>query len=402
LPRVFSYTANSRYVSKVYTVKYPVENWENAVFSLENSESVENFIQAIIGICEKEKIDLIYPSNDFTAFIFSKHQNRFLGRGIKIPVPQISLLRNIVDKYRITKLAERENIPCPGTFLVINPEEFEKGVMKLGFPAILKWRFGSGSREVKFVDKDNYESIRRSIQIHGERHYILQEFIPGKEMVYIRVYANQSHLPIAESYVRNKRPELRIFQGRGISEETIEPPEIAGKIRDFFKNIEYIGYGHVQLKRDARNEKLKFLELNFRISQGTWGEMALGFNAPLVNYNLFYARDYNSCVYNKPPGVVFLYPVQDAVIFFKYLLYLFRKYAYNSIPPLSWRKNPYEKLPLLSELIHDFNKRYISLQFSQRKYDIFFVSLRKDPLVSLAYWLDYVYSIFKKKYPHEF
>jgi len=403
LPQVFSFTANSKYISKVYSVKYPLENWECAVFRWKNSESVENFIEDIISICKKEEVSLIYPTNDFTAYILSKNQSRFSNLDIKIPIQPIPLLQNIADKYKIIELAERENIPCPKTILVTDLSEFDRGISQLGFPSILKLRFGLGAWGIKFINGDNYKFVRKNLSEHISRHYVLQEFIPGKEMVYIRIYMNQRHRPVAESYVRNNRPELRIFQGRGISEETIETPEITESIKNFFRTLKYVGYGHVQLKKDADSGLLKLLELNFRISAGTWDEMSLGFNAPLVNYNLFYGADYGFNAHSKPVGIIFLYPVQDAIIFSKYLFYLLGKNIYKVISCLFNKKNPFDKLPPLQELVSDFKKRHILTKFSQREYDIFLTNLPKDPLVPLFYWLAFAFGIFfRKKYPHEF
>ena len=402
LPRIFSYTANSRYVSKLYSVQDPLENWEEAVFSPGNSKSVEGFIKDVLFICKKEKIDLIYPTDDFTVYILSKNQERFAQLGVKIPVLPITLLRQVVDKYKIIELAKSNNITCPKTILISDIADLDRGISQLGLPLILKRRFSSGSRGIRFIDEDNRGSIKSSLGGNIQNNYILQEFIPGKEMVYVRIYMDRAHRPAVESYVRSKRPELRIFQGKGISEETILPPEIVDKVKEFFAHLRYVGYGHVQFKTDARDNTLKLLELNPRISQGTWAEMSLGFNAPFVNYNLFYGEDPGFSVYHRPTGIFFLYPIEDGIIMIKYLIYLLKKNIYRARKFLLGKKNPLEKLPLLSELILDYLRRHILLRPSQRKYNLFLKNIIKDPLVSISYWLAYSYIICKKEYPHEF
>ncbi|MGB7948011.1 MAG: hypothetical protein WCH75_10050 [Candidatus Binatia bacterium] len=50
-----SHAANSRYVDKRYLVPCPVEDWRKGRIQKENTEREEEYIQAILGICEQEQ-----------------------------------------------------------------------------------------------------------------------------------------------------------------------------------------------------------------------------------------------------------------------------------------------------------------------------------------------------------
>ena len=59
-----SHAANSRLVDKRYYVPSPVEDWRAGNIQKQNTEREEAYIQAVLRICEEEKIDTIFPSYD--------------------------------------------------------------------------------------------------------------------------------------------------------------------------------------------------------------------------------------------------------------------------------------------------------------------------------------------------
>ena len=72
-----SHAANSRLVDKRYYVPSPVEDWRAGRIQKENTEREEAYIQAVLRICEEEKIDTIFPSFDAHVYVFSKNKERF-------------------------------------------------------------------------------------------------------------------------------------------------------------------------------------------------------------------------------------------------------------------------------------------------------------------------------------
>src|SRR4026207_47349 len=112
-----SHAANSRLVDKRYYTPSPEADWRAGRIQKENSESEAAYIQAILEICEKEKIDTIFPSFDPHVYVFSKNKELFQGRGILIPVPEYEVVITPLDKYRTIKAAQDVGFPCPRTYL---------------------------------------------------------------------------------------------------------------------------------------------------------------------------------------------------------------------------------------------------------------------------------------------
>jgi hypothetical protein len=95
-----SHAANSRLVDKRYYTSFPGADWRAGRIQRENTEGEESYIGAVERICEKEKIDTIFPSFDPHVYVFSKNRERFEKKGILIPIPDFDTVIIPLDKYR--------------------------------------------------------------------------------------------------------------------------------------------------------------------------------------------------------------------------------------------------------------------------------------------------------------
>jgi carbamoylphosphate synthase large subunit len=174
-----SHAANSRLVDKRYYVPSPVEDWRAGIIQKENTEREEAYIQAILRICEQEKIDTIFPSFDAHVYVFSKNKERFEKLGVLITVPDYEAVITPLDKYRTIRVAEEVGFPCPKTFLLEKEEDLRNIAKELGFPLIIKRRFTAGARGMHLA-KNLAELLDKASLTGGNRGTILiQEYIPG-------------------------------------------------------------------------------------------------------------------------------------------------------------------------------------------------------------------------------
>ena len=136
----------------------PVEDWRAGNIQKQNTEREEAYIQAVLRICEEEKIDTIFPSYDPQVYVFSKNKERFERMGVVIPIPDYETVITPLDKYR-TILAAQE----------------------VGFPLVIKPRFTSASWGIEMVD--DFSGLSEKTRLIEENHSMpmIQEHIPGKE-----------------------------------------------------------------------------------------------------------------------------------------------------------------------------------------------------------------------------
>ena len=64
--------AASRLVDRSYVVTSPEEDWAAGIIQKENTGREEQYIRDIMAICERDRIDTIFPSYDPQVYILTK------------------------------------------------------------------------------------------------------------------------------------------------------------------------------------------------------------------------------------------------------------------------------------------------------------------------------------------
>jgi hypothetical protein len=93
-------------VDQRYHVPSPVEDWRAGKIQRENTEREEAYIQAVIRICEAEKIDTIFPSWDPQVYVFAKNKERFAKMGVLIPTPDyetVIMRWTSIERFRLPR-----------------------------------------------------------------------------------------------------------------------------------------------------------------------------------------------------------------------------------------------------------------------------------------------------------
>jgi len=393
--RIVAFAANSRKVDKIYKIKNKnlfmldvVFNEESAVLTREKA-----YVDQILEICKLENINLIYPSGDDELLVLAKYKEEFEKKGIFLPVNSFEVLKNLMDKFNIIKLALKEGIPCPETYLANDPilKEKEDGWFKT--VKIIKPRFGSASRSIAFIkDADGYKDWILRYGKEADR-FILQDFIPGDTMVYCRVYLRKNGELFYSSCAKCQRPEMMIHQGCGLILEYNPPPEFSRNITALFRNQGYVGYGHAQLKVDRNTGIAKLIEINTRISRGTWSEVALGVDSPKTVLALYKNEHLEGQKIKEASRIIFVWPFQDWAIFSAYTIFLILR----KVRKLSGEDNSKntKSFPGFKEMLRHYKHIYCN---KDKKIipDNYFRNFFLDPLVVCSYIIFFNYRIFKE------
>ncbi|MBL7196945.1 MAG: ATP-grasp domain-containing protein [Candidatus Omnitrophica bacterium] len=388
--RIFCFTANSHWVSKIYHLKSEFLTMEEIALE-ENSEKIINkekdYYNEVLNICEKENIDLIYPTNDNEVLFFAKYKQKFKQKRVIIPVNNYEVLKGIMDKFNVIQLAQKEGVPCPQTYLVSELNIQKKELFSS--PKIIKPRFANASRGVCLIK--SRDEFRKWLSQHKDESnkFIIQEYIPGDKIVYYRVYMKKEGVPLVTSCVACQRPEMILHQSCGLIMEKEEAPEFWQKIVSLFSKQGYTGYAHAQLKVDERDGIPKLMEINPRISRGTWAETKLGLNGPMTSMLLLEGKNNIKLQVKDNSSIIFVWPMQDLFIFIFFLGIYIKEIIFNKI---LGRKEQIRKIPTLQEMF----KHYSNIYISRKKNKItsnYFSNFFKDPKVSLSYWLSFCYSL---------
>lgn len=155
----------------------------------------KNYVDIIIEICKKEKINALFPLNDLELPVLATERNRFDELGTNLIVSNENVINTCNDKNETVSFCKENNINTPITFLDYENAlaALERGIIQL--PLVVKPRWGSASIGIEFPqDLEELELAYRIVKIkisnsilyeaskkHLDKAVIIQEKIIGTE-----------------------------------------------------------------------------------------------------------------------------------------------------------------------------------------------------------------------------
>lgn len=253
------------------------------------------FLDRIIEICEKEKIDIIFPLVTLELFVFSKEKNRLRDLGIKVIVSDNSSLEIANNKSKLYKHLRDNNILVPDFEIVNTVEDLKLACAKLGYPekpVCIKPSVSNGSRGVRILTesideydllfnyKPNnlYSTLSKLVDVLEGKNFLellVSEYLPGEEYT-------------IDTYVMDGKPQivlprLRMKMSGGISVKGMfeENQEIIAYCKEIISSLSLHGSIGIQVKQ-ATDGAFKILEINPRIQGTSVAALGAGINLPLL------------------------------------------------------------------------------------------------------------------------
>lgn len=220
----------------------------------------DSYIPFLLGICEKNKIDLLIPTIDTDLLLLSKTKDQFNSVGTKVLISPESFINKCRDKRLTGKLFESANLLSPPCFdNVIH--------YNLGFPAFIKPLDGSSSI-------DAYK-ISNETELHNFASrlsdYIIQPFVCGEEYT-VDVFCDFDGNPI---FITPRR-RIAVRSGEVLKTEICQDELIICEIKRLIDVIKPIGPITVQLIREKGTSKDWYIEINPRFGGGSPLSMKAG------------------------------------------------------------------------------------------------------------------------------
>ncbi|MEG8947229.1 ATP-grasp domain-containing protein [Rosettibacter firmus] len=193
-------------------------------FVIAHSRDKENYLQQILDISKQHKIDVIIPQNTLELEVLSEHINIFEKNQIKVAVSEYNSLLLVNNKFNLTQLAKKLNIPVPATYIVSTFNDLVKYAKELGWPdkrVLIKPPKSNGSRGLRIIDEQlNYLNqfynekpnniftkmeILHSILGDKFPELMITEFIEGDEITVdaFRYSSNEIFIPRIRKQILN-------------------------------------------------------------------------------------------------------------------------------------------------------------------------------------------------------
>lgn len=236
------------------------------------------YLDVLLNICEKEKVDVILPQNTAELAVLSENRDQFKKIGSVVTISNKKSIEIANDKYQLLKLAEKSGLPTAKSFLVSTFSDLLKYAQELGWPeksVVIKPPNSNGMRGVRIIK----ESIDLKHILYNEKPNNLY-----LQMDYLEKILGLSFPPlIVMEYLPNKEytvdllnatrlisvPRIRETISSGITFEglTVNDPDII-EYSEILANKIGLDYAFgFQFKLDENNIP-KIIESNPRI-QGT-------------------------------------------------------------------------------------------------------------------------------------
>lgn len=136
------------------------------------------FIDAIIKICNNEKIDIIFVGSDPELPIFAGHKQQIEREtGAKVVISSPEKIRIGNDKWETYLFLKNNGLPYPDSAL---PQDRDALIERTGFPILIKPRGGSASRDVYIVK--NLEELE--VLLKRVKNPIIQEYLTQENEEY--------------------------------------------------------------------------------------------------------------------------------------------------------------------------------------------------------------------------
>lgn len=212
-----------------------------------------SFIDAILDIVKKEKIDLLIPIWE-EAYYISRHLDRF-PKSCKVFCSPFELLHELHNKWTFIQKLASCGILTPRTELVTSEKELKNILLER--PFILKRCYGRGSRDVMKVVQEIPQ-----VSFEKKNPWIAQEFIEGRR------YCTYSVCHSGKVLAHSLYEVLYTIDGNScVAFNAIRHPKIFDWVKNFIHKIQYTGQIAFDIIETASGE-LYSVDCNPRATSG--------------------------------------------------------------------------------------------------------------------------------------
>jgi carbamoyl-phosphate synthase large subunit len=230
--------------------------------------SDKKYMDWLISIIKKYKVDLIIPGIEADLYTWSIHKGIIEKAGAILLTNNLSLIELCKDKW--TFYNELKKINSPYLIRTSLDTEFNLIVDKFGLPFLLKPKRGFASKGiVKVINEEDFDLHKEQI---GEV-LMVQEIVGNED----EEFTTSAFCDGKGSYFTSMTLKRKLAKdGYTDRAETYELENIDVVLKHFCEYLKPIGPTNFQFRR--HNGELKLLEINPRISSSTSIRTAFGYN----------------------------------------------------------------------------------------------------------------------------
>lgn len=255
---------------------------------------------------------MLIPTNDHYLILASRH-HAALSAVFTVTVPPWPVLEPLMDKVAARRLAEAAGIEAPRQWQPRDADELGQVLAGLDFDdqayvlKIRRWDSGAAdARTLRRVAQAGADAaiVRarcEAIRVETGEYPIIEAVVPGgaDRCIGVSMVVDRSHEPVIAYCVRRRKLQVYAagkFQhpyelGANACCESVDDPEAITLATRYARHAGFTGAITVELKRDPRDECLKFIKADCRFVRATRLSTALGLDMPTALYEVFSGRN---------------------------------------------------------------------------------------------------------------
>jgi carbamoyl-phosphate synthase large subunit len=249
------------------------------------------FIPAVLEICKREGVNIIFPVIDEELLVFAQSRERFQDDGVRVITNAPEVVAIARDKYRTYEFCRHEGIQVPETYL---PHELP-AAGDLAFPLIVKPKDGRGSVGV-FKARNPREL---DFFLDYVPNPMVQEFLDGAEYT-IDILTDFQGAAI--SVVPKARLETKA--GMQVKGRTVKDDLLIDFALMIVKKFRLVPRGNVQCI--VKGDKISLIEVNPKFPASLPFTVAAGVNAPLLLVKMHLGEKISPMIGQFRAGLVML------------------------------------------------------------------------------------------------
>lgn len=219
-------------------------------YSIISPSNHPNYLDEILEIIERKKINFVFPMHSSEIEIFSKNIKIFQDKNIGLIVPPIECVKLCNSKRDFFKFMEFNNIPIPRLY------KYEE--CHGNFPLFIKPNTGSSSYGA--MKLNSIEELDFNFKSKVDE-YIIQEFIDWDEIT-VDCYVSTSDVLIGCV----PRYRVKVKDGKSVVSKTFKNSLITSACKEILSLIKYRGVCNLQFF--IKEHEYKLIEINPRFAAG--------------------------------------------------------------------------------------------------------------------------------------
>ena len=251
------------------------------------------YLDSILDICKKEKIDAVFSLIDPELSLLAKEKERFLAIGTTPIVSNYDLVETCFNKFSMYQLFLKMGVPTAKCYL--SKQDFYKAKQEgeISYPVFVKPICGSASLHINKVSSD--EEIEGLFHMYDD--LMIQEFMDGTEFgadVYIDMISGK----VTSLFVKEK---IKMRAGETDKSVSIHDKDLFKMICDFAQSAGFSGMVDVDIFKI--NGRYYFSEVNPRFGGGYPHAYECGVNFPKQIVNNLAGKKNEVCIGDYKTGI---------------------------------------------------------------------------------------------------